>query len=173
MRLADLDGDGRDDLCARSGAGWTCSLARGDTFGDTVDTGEFSDTGGWQTSPSFWSTILMGGRCRVSPETCNGVDDDCDQRVDEDVCVDASVPIPVDGSVPIPVDAGATTRPPGSISSGCACDAAAARRGPSGAAWLVFATLVLAVHKRRRRAMGRHSPPVHVNVVRACATPRG
>jgi len=173
MRLADLDGDGRDDLCARSGAGWTCSLARGDTFGETVDTGEFSDAGGWQTSPSFWSTILMGGRCRVSPETCNGVDDDCDQRVDEDVCVDASVPIPVDGSVPIPVDAGATTRPPGSISSGCACHAGADQRGPSGAAWLVFVTLVLAAHTRRRRAMGRHSRPVHVNVVRACATPRG
>src|SRR5690606_2596749 len=33
IRVADFDGDGLEDLCARAGAGWRCHPSLGDSFG--------------------------------------------------------------------------------------------------------------------------------------------
>ena len=83
VRLADLNGDGLDDLCARAGAGWRCHLSDGAGFGDAIELGDMTNDGGW-VEPRYWTTILSAGRACVSEmEICNAVDDDCDGVIDE------------------------------------------------------------------------------------------
>jgi hypothetical protein len=69
MRLADVDGDGRADLCARASAGWRCHPSDGVTFGAPVLTDALSDGAG-ADDPAVWSSILSGGRsCGVTGST--------------------------------------------------------------------------------------------------------
>jgi MYXO-CTERM domain-containing protein len=85
VRLADFDGDGLEDLCARAGAGWRCHPSLGDSFGEGVALDDLTDAGGW-AAPRYWSTIMSAGdACRAEMEACNGRDDDCDGMVDEHV----------------------------------------------------------------------------------------
>ncbi|GAB5543269.1 MAG: hypothetical protein SangKO_030290 [Sandaracinaceae bacterium] len=49
VRLADLNGDGLDDLCARAGAGWRCHLSDGAGFGDAIELGDMTNDGGWSS----------------------------------------------------------------------------------------------------------------------------
>jgi uncharacterized protein (TIGR03382 family) len=83
IRLADFDGDGLDDLCARAAVGWRCHRSLGDSFDVAVPFDELTDAGGWNEQ-RYWSTILSAGHaCRAEMESCNGRDDDCDGEVDE------------------------------------------------------------------------------------------
>ncbi|MBO6938588.1 MAG: VCBS repeat domain-containing M23 family metallopeptidase [Deltaproteobacteria bacterium] len=83
FRLADVNGDGMDDVCARAGVGWLCHPSTGDGFGESFELGDMSNDGGWGAL-RYWSTIQSGGRaCRPAMEMCNGRDDDCDGMVDE------------------------------------------------------------------------------------------
>ena len=86
IRMGDMNGDGRDDLCGRQADGWRCHPSTGTGFGDPIALSEFTDAGGWSAG-KYYATILFGGpTCVPVPEACNGVDDDCDGDVDED-CV--------------------------------------------------------------------------------------
>ncbi len=59
LRLADVTGDGRDDLCARAAAGYRCYPAEGASFGDPIELGDMGDDQGW-TQPWYYGTIRMG-----------------------------------------------------------------------------------------------------------------
>jgi hypothetical protein len=59
LHWADLDGDGRDDLCARSVLGLRCWRSEGGGFAATLVGPEWSDENGW-TDYSNYSTILAG-----------------------------------------------------------------------------------------------------------------
>ena len=63
LRLADITGDGRDDLCARAAAGFRCWPSTGSgasvTFGDAVAMEDLSDALGW-VWPRYYGTIRMG-----------------------------------------------------------------------------------------------------------------
>ena len=63
LRLADIDGDGRDDLCARAAAGFRCYPTTGDgtdlTFGEAIELGDLSDDQGW-IRPWYYGTIRTG-----------------------------------------------------------------------------------------------------------------
>ncbi|HNS99121.1 MAG TPA: VCBS repeat-containing protein [Polyangiaceae bacterium] len=87
IQLADMNGDGRADLCGRHVTGWRCHPSTGNGFGDAIELDEFTDAGGWGVS-KYFATVLIGGTgCVPSDEVCNGKDDDCDGLVDEDgVC---------------------------------------------------------------------------------------
>lgn len=59
MRLADVNGDGRDDLCARATDGLRCYLSTGDGFGDALITNLFSDADGFEAADKY-ATLRMG-----------------------------------------------------------------------------------------------------------------
>jgi hypothetical protein len=59
IRLADFDGDGRDDVCARAAAGWRCYPSTGDGFGSAVVGPELSNESGWGYEDHY-GTIRMG-----------------------------------------------------------------------------------------------------------------
>jgi hypothetical protein len=59
LRLADVTGDGRDDLCARAAAGFRCYPSQGDGFAEAVTMDNLSDELGW-TQPHYYGTIRTG-----------------------------------------------------------------------------------------------------------------
>jgi hypothetical protein len=59
IQLADVNGDGKDDVCARSGSDLRCAISRGTSFGDALIVAELSDALGWD-DPSNWGTLRVG-----------------------------------------------------------------------------------------------------------------
>ena len=55
LRLADVNGDGRDDLCGRSAGPFQCWLSTGDGE-DAIAGPEFSNANGWGIY-QFWSMV--------------------------------------------------------------------------------------------------------------------
>ncbi|MBX7079499.1 MAG: phosphodiester glycosidase family protein [Nannocystaceae bacterium] len=86
LRLADVDGDGRDDLCARAAAGMRCWISQGDAFAEDALVGPaWSDDAGWDVA-SAWATVAVQSpapRCYVQERCDDGRDDDCDGAIDE------------------------------------------------------------------------------------------
>ncbi len=58
IRMADLDGDGRDDLCGRAAAGLRCHLSTGEGFGDAITLDTLSDDSGWGELSNY-ATIAL------------------------------------------------------------------------------------------------------------------
>ena len=59
IRLADINGNGRDDLCARGASGWRCYLSEADGFGERIDGPDWSDAQGFNR-PMYYGTIRTG-----------------------------------------------------------------------------------------------------------------
>ncbi len=57
-RVGDINGDGRDDLCARASASMWCYLSATGPFADRIDGPEWSNAAGW-AQPKYYSTIRM------------------------------------------------------------------------------------------------------------------
>jgi hypothetical protein len=70
LRLADYDGDGRDDVCARYYSGWKCLKSTDSGFGAREDVRSLPVTGGWD-DPTNYATI------RVGDVNGDGADDFC------------------------------------------------------------------------------------------------
>jgi len=61
IRFADVDGDGRADVCARAAAGLQCWLSTGTGFASTaIDTGLFSDADHFD-DPRYLTTLQLAG----------------------------------------------------------------------------------------------------------------
>lgn len=58
IRFADVDGDGRDDACARGPGGLTCGLSDGAGFPTLVDGPAWGDSSGWWRR-NRWSTFQL------------------------------------------------------------------------------------------------------------------
>ncbi|MBN8609721.1 MAG: VCBS repeat domain-containing M23 family metallopeptidase [Deltaproteobacteria bacterium] len=58
IRFADIDADGRDDVCARGASGVDCWLSQGNRFGAIVRGPRWRDADGW-AALSRWSTIRL------------------------------------------------------------------------------------------------------------------
>jgi hypothetical protein len=58
IRMADVNGDGKADICARHSAGFSCWLADGSSFAEQIDGPEWSDAKGWGET-RFWSTLRL------------------------------------------------------------------------------------------------------------------
>jgi hypothetical protein len=59
IRLADVDGDGRDDVCARGESGLSCVRSTGDGFGALVPGPALREADGW-TSASTFASLRFG-----------------------------------------------------------------------------------------------------------------
>jgi hypothetical protein len=73
LRLGDVTGDGKADLCARSNNGVTCWPSTGDGFGAPIAGPELSDAVGWN-KPQYYSTL------RLADVDGDGKDDVCARR---------------------------------------------------------------------------------------------
>lgn len=86
LRLADVDGDGKADLCGRSADGVSCWISLGTGFAAAPIAGPaWSDATGWD-APQYYETLRMQTavpRCFVDERCDDGVDDDCDGEIDE------------------------------------------------------------------------------------------
>lgn len=59
LRMADIDGDGRADLCGRGDMGFYCWRSDGTSITTEVVGPELSDAAGW-SDRIYWSTLRMG-----------------------------------------------------------------------------------------------------------------
>ncbi len=60
IRLADINHDGKSDICARSASGVVCALSTGSSFGDVTNwLSDMTDAGGW-FSDSYGTTLQLG-----------------------------------------------------------------------------------------------------------------
>ena len=59
LRLADVNGDGMDDLCARDTEGFGCWLSNGTAFDRRIEGPRWSDASGWGVAKHY-GTIRMG-----------------------------------------------------------------------------------------------------------------
>jgi hypothetical protein len=154
LRAADVNGDGKEDLCARGATNVHCWLSDGNGFPTEVAGPAWADT--------EWHWLLHSPSLRMAtppkrplppPETCgNALDDDRDGEVDEGCPAE-----PPDAGTPAGPDAGTAldggTGPgtvPGPRVAGCGCSGG----GGLPVAWLLA---VAAWPLRNRRARPRRS----------------
>ncbi len=160
LRLADMNGDRRADLCARGAAGLRCWPSTGLGFGDAVAVDGFDDARGFDVPARYASFTVAGPRCMPVAETCNGRDDDCDRLIDEGACGDDDAGA-ASGDASAPTrDGGATARDGGSaplrdagpdvpLSSGCSCRAAVPHGAPGATLGMLLALGALLLRVRR------------------------
>ncbi len=147
IRLADVNGDGRDNLCARGTHGPRCWLSTGEAFAaDPIGVDGFT-----QRDVARYSGFRIAGPHAVPlPEVCNGEDDDLDGLTDEDGVCDGPPPSGGDGG-PREGPDGAVVRDggvdggPGPIHGGCS-----AGGPPQADGWLLCALAALFLVRRRR-----------------------
>jgi MYXO-CTERM domain-containing protein len=58
IRMGDVTGDGKADVCARAAAGIQCWPSHGDGFGESIAGPKWSDESGW-AKLEYWSTLRL------------------------------------------------------------------------------------------------------------------
>ncbi|HMC32606.1 MAG TPA: VCBS repeat-containing protein, partial [Candidatus Angelobacter sp.] len=71
MMFADLNGDGKMDVCGRGTAGILCALSNGTSFGPIFQAiNQFTDAQGWNQVPYYGSLRLADVNGDGRPEVC-------------------------------------------------------------------------------------------------------
>ncbi|MEC7523580.1 MAG: phosphodiester glycosidase family protein [Myxococcota bacterium] len=153
LRLADVNGDRRADLCARAAAGLRCWPSTGAGFGPPIGVDGYDDGRGFDLPSRYAAFTVAGPRCMPVEETCNGLDDDCDGEIDEGACAPPDAGVTRDAGATgrdasATADAGPTAGDGGTdapLSGGCGC-----RSAPGGATPLGSLALLALAFLRRR-----------------------
>ena len=90
LRMGDVNGDGRMDVCGRADSGVLCFTFNGNGFDAAMTGPNWSDANGW-AQPQYYSTFRVGGPfgnyCASREEICDGKDNNCNGQIDEgEVC---------------------------------------------------------------------------------------
>jgi hypothetical protein len=146
LRLADVDGDGRDDLCGRGWGGLRCWISVGNTFGEPIRGPAWSQTDGYAADP-YASTlrIVTAKPAPEEPDAGGDIGGDTGPEPDtgHDVRPDPSDDLEVEPDTPDSprgdfsgADAPGEERPQPtgrvSTSEECACDVPSPTRAPAG-----------------------------------------
>lgn len=143
LQLADTDGDGRADLCARAAAGLHCARGLGvlgqPVFAPSVLGPALSNTSGWSEAP-YYTTVRVAGPRRARGELTGPRGDAGDAAQDAGDAVQ---------------DAGGDAMDAGELAlteytGGCGCRTGTTPRGGLGA---ILATLAALGRRRRRRTV--------------------
>ena len=89
IRLGDINGDKKMEVCGRFSSGVKCFAFTGSGFNE-IEGPEWGNSGGW-ADPQYYSTLRIGGplvkSCSRQVEICDGIDNNCNAQVDEgNVC---------------------------------------------------------------------------------------
>lgn len=147
LRAADVNGDGKEDLCAKSAFGLHCWLSDGNGFPTQVN--------GPAWAGADWHWLLHSPSLRLAtpprrPEVCNGKDDDRDGQVDEGCGIGAPLGSDADATLGggpggSPGSGGSAMRPvPGEVVGSCA-------QVPAGALPLLALGVLGGLRRRRSR----------------------
>jgi Peptidase family M23/FG-GAP-like repeat len=132
IRMGDIDGDGRFEMCARGGLGWACAASTGSGFADTKGHGAFTDSQNWSASP-YYNTIFFGSPVRIPLKSTP------DAGVDRDAGSMESL-----GAVAAPNPDSAPQVPSSELRTGCSSIAPASSS--------LLSLVLLKVARRRPRA---------------------
>ncbi len=146
MRLADVDGDGRADLCARGWSGMRCWASLGAGFVEESEDGPAWGEPTW-SSPDAYGTVRLVSPPPIPPEP--GDDDDDDDVTPSDD--DDSAPSSDDDDVTDDDDDGSDLSPPelSPVPPGLGCDGCSG--GDATFAWLLLLLPGLSLPVRRSR----------------------
>ncbi|MBQ9817948.1 MAG: VCBS repeat-containing protein [Proteobacteria bacterium] len=94
IRLADINGDKKSEICGRFSTGIKCFQYTGTEF-SVIEGPEFPNSHSWD-QPPYYSTIRIGGplfkTCSLQKEICSdGIDNNCNGQTDE---TDGCIPLP-------------------------------------------------------------------------------
>lgn len=107
--FADVDGDGRSDLCARASGGIVCWRSQGTGFSDQIWRGpEWSDDSGYD-APAYYSTVRLVGPRRPPPDPPDPGEGDAGAEVDVGGGADTGAAMPDAGTPPPDSDGGEDT----------------------------------------------------------------
>lgn len=138
----DVDGDGRDDLCARGASGMECALSAGTTFGAPIAGPLWSDTS-WGVAPYWETASVIGEPARAA------------KGLDAGAPSEDAGPIAAPDSGSSSVVVGGAVSASVSASSGCACRAVAVGVGGGRGITLLFAAMTALA--ARRKAQGERA----------------
>ncbi len=171
IRMADVDGDGDDDLCARGSSGIRCWPSTGAGFGAALAGPAWSDADGWW-NPIYHTTIRLhtDRRARGLPPPLTpdaGLPTDAGSLTAPDAAVppdiDAGELTLLDAAISPPTDAGPApdaTAGPATLTSGCACSANRHGRSPLTLAWALGLVSALLLRSRSSSRTKLSQPPV-------------
>jgi len=136
--FADIDDDGKDDVCARGWAGMQCALSKGTSFADAQPGVAWSDPEGWGVE-QYYATIRYGGATQPKKKAPSSLD--------------GGTPNGDDGGAPSSAGNGTS-----GTSSGCTVAKSPGASRENGAALFVALFACFACRRLRRRSFAAAPP---------------